>query len=103
MSQGTTINAEASCATLRQLWRTVQNQWQGLLSSRVMLLHNARPHAAARWQAVLREFGWEVFEHPVYSPDLAATDLHFFPALKEFLGGRRFKSDEEVKDAVKEW
>jgi hypothetical protein len=23
--------------------------------------------------------------------------------LKEFLGGRRFKSDEEVKDAVKEW
>jgi hypothetical protein len=26
-----------------------------------------------------------------------------FPKLKEFLGGRRFKSDEEVKDAVKEW
>jgi hypothetical protein len=23
--------------------------------------------------------------------------------LKEFLGGRRFKSDEEVKDAIKEW
>jgi hypothetical protein len=23
--------------------------------------------------------------------------------LKEFLGGRRFKSDEEVKDSVKEW
>jgi hypothetical protein len=26
-----------------------------------------------------------------------------FPKLKAFLGGRRFKSDEEVKDAVKEW
>jgi hypothetical protein len=26
-----------------------------------------------------------------------------FPKLKEFLGGRRFKSDEEVKYAVKEW
>jgi hypothetical protein len=23
--------------------------------------------------------------------------------MKELLGGRRFKSDEEVKDAVKEW
>jgi hypothetical protein len=23
--------------------------------------------------------------------------------LKEFVGGRRFKSEEEVKDAVKEW
>jgi hypothetical protein len=34
---------------------------------------------------------------------LAPSDFHLFPKLKEFLGGRRFKSDEEVKDAVKEW
>jgi hypothetical protein len=26
-----------------------------------------------------------------------------FPTLKEFLGGRNFKSDEEVKDAINEW
>jgi hypothetical protein len=26
-----------------------------------------------------------------------------FTKLKEFLGGWRFKRDEEVKDAVKEW
>jgi histone-lysine N-methyltransferase SETMAR len=69
-----------------------------------MLLHyNARPHAAARAQAILQEFGWEVFEYPAYSPDLAPSDFHFLPKLKEFLGGRRFKSDEEVKDAVKVW
>jgi hypothetical protein len=65
-----------------------------------MLLHdNARPHAAARTQAMLQEFCWEVFERP----DLAPSDFHLFPKLNEFLGGRRFKSDEEVKDAVKEW
>jgi hypothetical protein len=69
-----------------------------------MLLHdNARPNAAARTQAMLQEFDWEVFEHPVYSPDLAPSDFHLFPKLKEFLGGRRFKSDEEVKDGVKGW
>jgi histone-lysine N-methyltransferase SETMAR len=69
-----------------------------------MVLHeNARPHAAARTQAMLQKFGWEVFEHPAYSPDLAPSDFHFFPKLKQFLGGRCFKSDEEVKDAVKEW
>jgi hypothetical protein len=34
---------------------------------------------------------------------LAPSDFHSFPKLKEFLGGRRFKSDEEVKDAIKEW
>jgi histone-lysine N-methyltransferase SETMAR len=74
------------------------------MSSGVMLLHdNASQHAAARTQAMLQEFGWEVFEHPAYSPDLAPSYFHLFPKLKEFLGGRRFKSDEEVKDAVKEW
>jgi histone-lysine N-methyltransferase SETMAR len=69
-----------------------------------MLLHdNARQNAAARMQALLQEFGWEVFEHPAYSPDLAPSDFYLFPKLKEFLDGRHFKSDEEVKDAIKEW
>jgi histone-lysine N-methyltransferase SETMAR len=52
---------------------------------------------------MLQEFGWEVFEHPAYSPDLAPSDIHLFPKFKKFLCGRRFKSNEEVKDAVKEW
>jgi hypothetical protein len=47
--QGTTINAESYCATLRRLRYAIQNRRRGLLSSGVMLLHdNARPHAAAR-------------------------------------------------------
>jgi hypothetical protein len=45
---------------------------------------------------MLQEFGWESFEHPAYSPDLAPGDFHLFPKLKEILGGRCFKSDEEV-------
>jgi hypothetical protein len=52
---------------------------------------------------MLQEFGLEVFEHPASSPDLVPSDFHLFPTLKEFLGGRRFISDEEVKDAVKQW
>jgi hypothetical protein len=47
--------------------------------------------------------GWEVIEHPAYIPDLAQSEVHLFPKLKEFLGGRHFKSDEAVKDAVKQW
>jgi histone-lysine N-methyltransferase SETMAR len=39
----------------------------------------------------------------LYSPDLAPSYFHLFQALKEFLGGRCFKSDEEVEDAIKEW
>ena len=29
--------------------------------------------------------------------------FHLFPTLKEFLCGRHFKSNEEVKDAVQQW
>ena len=29
--------------------------------------------------------------------------FHLFPRLKEFLGGRHFESDEEVKDVVPQW
>jgi hypothetical protein len=38
-----------------------------------------------------------------YSPGLALSDIQLFPKFKEFLGGRCFKSDEEVQDAIKEW
>jgi histone-lysine N-methyltransferase SETMAR len=48
----------------------------------------------------LRDFKWDVFPHPPYSPDLAASDFHLFPHLHRWLGGRRFSSDDEVKTAV---
>jgi len=40
-------------------------------------------------------------QRPACSPNLARSDNHSFPTLREFLVGRRFESDEEVKDAVK--
>jgi hypothetical protein len=52
---------------------------------------------------MLQEFGWEVFEHPAYSPDLAPCDFHLFPKLKEFLGRKRMETDAEVKETVTAW
>jgi histone-lysine N-methyltransferase SETMAR len=52
---------------------------------------------------MLQEFGWEVFEHPAYSPDLAPSDFHLFPKLKEFLGGKRVETDAGVKETVTAW
>jgi len=49
------------------------------------------------------KLGFTVLEHPAYSPDLTPSDCHLFGPLKEALRGRRFTSDEEVKDAVHEW
>jgi hypothetical protein len=34
---------------------------------------------------------------------LAPSDFHLFCYLKEFLSGKRFDSDDEVKETVKDW
>ncbi|KAJ4435469.1 hypothetical protein ANN_18085, partial [Periplaneta americana] len=80
MPKGTTINANRYCETLRKLQRAIQNKRRGMLSRGVVLLHdNARP------------------------PDLAPSDFHLFTKLKDFLGGTRFGSDEELKKTVNTW
>lgn len=104
LPRGTTINAERYCETLAKLRRAIQNRRRGLLSSGVVLLHdNARPHVAARTQAQLDNFHWEILDHPPYSPDLAPSDFHLFPKLKEFLGGKRLESDEVLHETVTNW
>ncbi|KAJ4448973.1 hypothetical protein ANN_00365 [Periplaneta americana] len=49
----------------------------------VVILHDNARHI--RLGAVLTEFGWELFDHPPYSPDLAPSDFHVFLDLKKFL------------------
>ena len=53
---------------------------------------------------VLQQFGWELFDHPPYSPDLAPSDFHLFLHLKKFLSSRQhFHDDEELKTNVTRW
>jgi hypothetical protein len=45
----------------------------------VVLLHDdAWPHTAARTNASMRLFNWEIFDNRPYSPDLAPCDYHLF-------------------------
>ncbi|GFW30405.1 hypothetical protein TNCV_453431 [Trichonephila clavipes] len=41
--------------------------------------------------------------HPPYSPDFSPSDFHLFRYLKEFLGGKRFDTADEVKEEVQDW
>ncbi|XP_032670036.1 histone-lysine N-methyltransferase SETMAR-like [Odontomachus brunneus] len=52
---------------------------------------------------LLRRFGWEVFNHPPYSPDLAPSDFHLFPHMKNWLGGQYFHTDDELQITVNSW
>ncbi|UYV63443.1 hypothetical protein LAZ67_2004096 [Cordylochernes scorpioides] len=48
-------------------------------------------------------FKWEFFTHPPYSPELAPSDFHLFPALKWHHGGKHFANDDEVQAEENHW
>ncbi len=52
---------------------------------RSMDLTNDKP-SDCKMRAILKDFKWEPFPHPLYSPDLAPCDYHLFLALKDNLG-----------------
>jgi hypothetical protein len=51
----------------------------------------------------LDHFGWEVFDHPPYSPDFAPSDYHLFPNMKTWLATQRFDDVAELQAGVNEW
>ena len=64
MAPGTTITSEVYCETMNKLRRSIQNKRRGMLTKGVILLHdNARPHTAARTNALIKLFNWEIFGH----------------------------------------
>lgn len=59
--------------------KVIQNNRRGMLSSGIVLIHdNTQPHTAVVPQKLLRQFRWEVFNYPAYSPNLAPNDFHLF-------------------------
>lgn len=105
LPRGETVNADRYYETLRKLRRAIQNKRRGILRAGVVLIHdNARPHTARHTTTVLQQFGWELFDHPPYSPDLAPSYFHLFLHLKKFLSsGQHFHYDEELKTNVTRW
>lgn len=70
----------------------------------ILLQHdNARTYASHTTSAVFKQLKFVVIQQPLYLPDLAPCDFHFFSDLKRDFKGLHFTSDEEVKEAVKSW
>ncbi|GBN91789.1 Histone-lysine N-methyltransferase SETMAR [Araneus ventricosus] len=103
LPRGETINAVRYCETLRKMWLAIQNKRRGMLSQGIVLLHdNTRPHSAGVTQNLIQQFGWERFDHPPYSPDLALSDYHLFLNLKRDFRRRHFYSDEDAENGVQQ-
>ncbi|UYV81044.1 hypothetical protein LAZ67_19002610 [Cordylochernes scorpioides] len=82
----------------------IRNKRRGKLSKGVLFLHdNARPHTSCKTVSTIFKLGFEVLEHPAYSPDLAPSDYFLFGLLKKELKGKRFDSDEDVQKVVQDF
>lgn len=48
-------------------------------------------------QDLLEEFGWDVFGHLSYSPNVAPSDFYLFQQLKQHLNRRHFENEDDLK------
>jgi histone-lysine N-methyltransferase SETMAR len=105
MPRGLTINSESYSDLLHSHLKTaIRPKRCGLLSSGVLLQHDkVHPHTACVTAKKITDLRLECIPHPLYSPDLAPSDYHVFGPLKEALGGKKFSTDNEIKEAVHRW
>ncbi|XP_043262919.1 histone-lysine N-methyltransferase SETMAR-like [Colletes gigas] len=97
-----TITADKYVQQLQRVQEKLHEKRPALVNRKsVILLHeNARSHTARVIQEKILELGWSVLPHPPYSPDLAPADYHLFCSLQNFLYGKTFNSEEQVRQAV---
>jgi histone-lysine N-methyltransferase SETMAR len=72
----------------------------GMLTKGVLLHDNAWPHTAARTNALIKFYNWEIFDRPSYSLDLVPSDYHLFTKMKVWFGTQRFHTNEDLMDGV---
>jgi len=83
-STGQTINAEYYSSLLVQLKDILKEKRRGNITKGVLFLHDTAPaHRALATQKKLPYLGFQYFDHPPYSMDLAPSDYHLFPELKK--------------------
>jgi len=80
--KGQTINTEYHSSLLVHLKDILKEKRRGKVTKGVLFLHNAPAHRALATQKNLAYLDFHCLDHPPYSPDLAPSDYHLFPGLK---------------------
>ena len=94
LEKGQTITGAYYASLLHRLSEEIKKK-RPRLKMKKILFHqdNTRVHTCAVSMAKIMELKFELLQH---LPDLAFSDFFLFPNLKKWLGGQRFKSNEEV-------
>jgi len=105
MPRGNTVTSVTYTDLLNNhLHPAIKSKRCGHLSTGALLQHdNAGPHTACSSVATIQDLSFKCLPHLPYSPDLTPSDFHVFGLLKEAMGGKFFRSDEEVQQVVHEW
>ena len=101
LEKGRTVTGDYYSSLLVQLRENIKSKRPGKLTKGVLFHQdNAPPHKAAVSMATIHQCGFEIVPHPPYSPDLAPSDFHLFPNLKNHIGVKRYSTDDDVMEAV---
>ena len=99
LPKGRTINKVYYCDVLDRVHKAIKKE---TIFAVVFQQDNARPHTAKLTKEKLAKLGWEVLNHPPYSPDLAPSDFHLFRSMANKLNNEqmKFKNETEAKRFV---
>lgn len=104
LQRGHTITGSYYAGLIPKLRESIDRKRPGKLAHKILFHQdNAPVHKSCIVMAAIQNAGFEILEHPPYSPDLAPSDYHLFPKLKENLRGKKYGDDNEVMTAVNGW
>ena len=92
-------NREYYAILVRQLRKAIRSKRPGKLSKGVLFHQdNAPACTSVVAMAAGRDRGFELVDHPLYSPqaDVAPSDYFLFPNMKKHLAGNQYRNDDEV-------
>ena len=103
LSENQIINSNRYYFQLDQLKAARDKKLLELVSRKCIIFHqdNSRPHVPLTTRQKLLQLGRTVLIHPLYSPDIAPSDVHLFLSLQNYLNGRYFNSLEYCKRHLK--
>uniref|UniRef100_A0A3Q0S4N0 Uncharacterized protein n=1 Tax=Amphilophus citrinellus TaxID=61819 RepID=A0A3Q0S4N0_AMPCI len=84
LQKGHTVSGEYYANLLRQLRKVLFHQ------------DNAPAHKSVLAMDAVCDCGFELVDHPPYSPDLAPSDYFLHPNMKKHLAGKQYRTNDEV-------
>ena len=104
LQRGATITGLYYADLIHKLRDAIKEKCRGKVRRKVLLHQDNDPsHKSLVAMAAISIAGFELLEHPPYSPDLAQSDYRLFQKLKDHLREKKFSSDNEAILSVNQW